>query len=85
MLVSTFLQAPFTTRSNWVAIQDSGHKSDWENVIVEWNGDGKGGWIRESVRLGQHSNFQYLKWNDIQNTVNGYAQHHQLRQECISR
>ncbi|KAK4446676.1 hypothetical protein QBC34DRAFT_356328 [Podospora aff. communis PSN243] len=51
--------------------KDTGHKSDWENVIVEWNGDGKGGWIRESIFLGQHSYWEKMGWGSIQNTVDG--------------
>lgn len=50
---------------------DSGHMSDWENIIVEWTGNGQGGWVRESIRLGQHSDFQYIPWGEIQSTVDG--------------
>ncbi|CAI6339787.1 unnamed protein product [Periconia digitata] len=50
---------------------DSGHMSDWENVIVEWNGDGAGGWKREGLFLGYHGKWEYLSWRDVQNTVNG--------------
>lgn len=63
---------------NQISLQDSGHKSDWGNVIVEWNGDGKGGWIRESIRLSYHSEFKFLWWKDIQNTVNGCVQGHYI-------
>ncbi|KAM5344439.1 hypothetical protein ACJ41O_012975 [Fusarium nematophilum] len=50
--------------------KDSGHKNDWENSIVIWNGDGNGGWIRSGTLLGFHSEWDYIKWNEIQNTVN---------------
>ncbi len=48
---------------------------------MEWNGDGNGGWIRESIRLSFHSGFTFIRWNEIQNTVNGYVQDHDM--ECM--
>ncbi|KAH6885196.1 hypothetical protein B0T10DRAFT_492168 [Thelonectria olida] len=50
--------------------KDSGHKNDWENSIVIWNGDGNGQWTRTGTLLGWHSGWDYIKWNEIQNTVN---------------
>ncbi|KAM0645877.1 hypothetical protein ACHAQF_000194 [Verticillium nonalfalfae] len=50
--------------------KDSGHKNDWENSIVIWNGDGAGGWKRSSTLLGWHGGWDYIAWGDIQNTVN---------------
>lgn len=50
--------------------KDSGHKNDWENSIVIWNGDGNGNWIRSGTLLSMHSGWDYIQWDQIQNTVN---------------
>ncbi|KAI5804765.1 hypothetical protein DFH27DRAFT_590732 [Peziza echinospora] len=52
---------------------DSGHMSDWENVVVVWRDRGGGKWGRERVMLGQHGKWETLKWADIQNTVDGQS------------
>ncbi|KAF8466311.1 hypothetical protein BDZ91DRAFT_657955 [Kalaharituber pfeilii] len=51
---------------------DSGHKSDWENVAVVWQGDENNQWYRARLLIGQHGRWVSLNWGDIQGTVNGW-------------
>ncbi|KAF1999782.1 hypothetical protein P154DRAFT_554604 [Amniculicola lignicola CBS 123094] len=54
---------------------DSGHKSDWENVIVKWSkpDESVNNWTRVEALLGFHGKWKSYGWNDIQNTVDGWA------------
>ncbi|KAI6226691.1 hypothetical protein M3Y95_00647400 [Aphelenchoides besseyi] len=50
--------------------KDSGHKSDWEWVAVEWERQGQSNnFVRKSIFLSQHSSNQRIDWNKIQNTA----------------
>ncbi|KAM3440218.1 hypothetical protein MY4824_002207 [Beauveria thailandica] len=45
-----------------------GHHYDWERVIVIWKKSDDGLWRPAEIKLSQHSGYQTLEWDQIQNT-----------------
>lgn len=45
-------------------------RSDWERVIVIWKKSDDGFWRQAEIKLSQHSGYQTLEWDQIQNTFN---------------
>ena len=43
---------------------------DWERVIVIWKKADDGQWRPAELKLSQHSGYQTLEWDQIQNTLN---------------
>lgn len=46
-----------------------GHPYDWERVIVIWKKADDGQWRPSELMLSQHSGYQTLEWDQIQNTL----------------
>lgn len=42
--------------------------SDWERVLVIWKKSDDGLWRPAEIKLSQHSGYQTLEWDQIQNT-----------------
>ncbi|ATY63275.1 hypothetical protein CCM_07590 [Cordyceps militaris CM01] len=45
-----------------------GHHYDWERVLVIWKKSDDGLWRPAEIKLSQHSGYQTLEWDQIQNT-----------------
>ncbi|UNI24940.1 hypothetical protein JDV02_010655 [Purpureocillium takamizusanense] len=59
---------------NWKIIyyvyfkKDTGHKSDWEGIVVTFRSNGGDQWIRDSVTMEQDGHHKTIGWGDINDT-----------------
>ncbi|KAF7557393.1 hypothetical protein G7Z17_g646 [Cylindrodendrum hubeiense] len=63
--------------NNWKIIyyvyfkKDTGHKSDWEGIVVSFKNNGGDSWVRDTVRMEQDGKHKQINWGDINDTFDG--------------
>ncbi|EFY84748.1 hypothetical protein MAC_09192 [Metarhizium acridum CQMa 102] len=51
--------------------KDTGHKSDWEGIVVSFSDNGDNNWVRDTVKMEQDGNHKQINWGGINDTFDG--------------
>ncbi|KAJ2981870.1 hypothetical protein NQ176_g1750 [Zarea fungicola] len=51
--------------------KDTGHKSDWEGIVVQFKDNGDDTWTRDVVIMEQDGNHAHINWSDLNDTFDG--------------
>ncbi|KAK9443378.1 hypothetical protein VB005_02657 [Metarhizium brunneum] len=61
--------------------KDTGHKSDWEGIVVSFRDTGSNNWVRDTVKMEQDGNHKQINWGDINDTFDGTDDWQAFRQK----